>query len=101
MINNVTAGDKVFFVLDPYNENATRCAESFAISIYEETVFAIVDFGHCKKIAFANDGYSVEDYLKDDNENIFKNYDDALEYAKNRVYEHFIRDETGRGNNNA
>ena len=55
-----------------------------------------------KKIVLdEKDVYSVRDYLEESTyEKLFANYDDALEYAKDCVYKHFIKDETERGKNN-
>ncbi len=98
---NLKVGDKVFVVFKGFYQDGEHYVEDFAISIYEETIFAIIDFGDCKRIAFGDRGYSIDDYYEpSETETIFANYDDALEYAKILAFQRFIKDETERGNNN-
>ena len=104
MINNVKVGDKVFVVRDfcVANEKLSGQYEDFQTTIEEINIFAIIDFGNCKRIVLDDDStYSVRNCLEERTyEKLFANYDDALEYAKDCVYKHFIKDETERGNNN-
>lgn len=94
MINNVKVGDKVFVVFDRYTEDTRVCIQDTTTLIFEDTVFAIIDFGEVKKIALKSDISQLDNYLIHDEYEIFKSYDDALEYAKNCVYKHFITDNT-------
>ena len=95
MINNVKVGDKVFVVHNRYTEDSRVSAVDTTTLIFEDTVFAIIDFGKCKKIALKSDVWMLSEYAEDDEcYKLFKNYDDALECAKDYVYKHFIIDNT-------
>lgn len=98
MLSNLKVGDKVFAVYDFFEPNIRKMTDDMAVSIEEEIVYAIIDFGNCKRLAFGGDGYTINDYLdEDEHKKVFTNYDDALEYAKDCVYRHFIDDNTERG----
>ena len=101
MIDNVKVGDKVFVVHNRYSDDSSLCADDITTLIFEDTVFAIIDFGNCKKIACKSDVWLLSEYAEDDGCKMFKDYDDALECAKDYVYKHFIKDSTERGNKNA
>ena len=98
MINNVKVGDRVFVVYDRYPENSGGefeiCAEDLTTLIFEDRVLAIIDFGVVKRIALKSDVSRLDNDLEHDIYKIFTDYDDALEYAKNCVYKHFIEDKT-------
>lgn len=104
MINDVKAGDTIFVVRDYCVRNGNRYqghASDFNIEIEEKNIFAIIDFGDCKKIAFDDDGDTVKDYLfEDETTTMFTNYGEALRYAKLLACKHFITDSTGRGAKN-